>query len=438
MIRTSNVSNVIDPSTNSVVAATHLLDENDQKLSLLNEGLVYSKVDISKVLQNLLDWLSNNRMELASVCAQETGSPISYHLEDLDAISSFIKGYPAHLNDYRDYMMSPKGKVFMVLSANEPVILSTLPLLVALILGNSVTIKPSSKTPSYSNMLVQALFECGLPKSQLSLIYSTSKLTQKLLTGGIFDLVISFAHSSTNKTFSQYIDRSKTEFIDENEGNDWMYIDKTFSISEAELSSLLIKSFIKHNGQMCDAIRGLLIHQDQFENVKDSLIRKLDTIKVGDPQNPKTDYGYLLPKTDQHLNSVVEAIEDEVIYQKSDGETNFHPTLLINPSDDIMAYSQPPFGPIMWLKSVSSPKEVVEFYHQHNKHGLSFSVVSSEKHVIQFFLKSLPVARFNINTNPVDVDIFSPWGGYGLSGHTGATGWFDKFSNKRLLNYGQF
>ena len=224
--------------------------------------------NLSTICEKLANELEKDRNKIALMASNETGSPIRYNLDDVQDIVNYLREIDKY-KDERNYILTPKGAVLLSLSANEPVILGTIPLIVALLSGNKVFIKPSSKSPSYSYYIVKKLLSLGVSYDRLSFLTLSRECYQNLIKESYFDMVLSFATNSVNQTLSVLAAPTDTEFISENEGNDWMYIDDTGQFTEDEVVEIILNSVTKHNGQMCERVADALEALYRFQSQED-------------------------------------------------------------------------------------------------------------------------------------------------------------------------
>lgn len=432
--------NVIAPYSKTLVAQYEEIDNLShfsKKESLYKEDQKYKKP-----FENLAHRLEEDFDEIALITTEETGSPIKYHIQNLSDVINYLKNFNKN-KSASDYLLEAKGDILISLSANEPIILATIPLVVALAYGNRVFIKPSSKSPSYAQYLIKTLLSLGVPPQSLGLITPSRSFYKELINQKYFDLIISFGSSKINNYLSQLASKSGVEFISENEGNDWVYLDDMNIFSEDEITKLIIKGFTKHNGQMCDSIRGVFINQKYYEIIMENLKKQIYKIQVGDPSSMSTDVGSLLLGTFEKIQEGIvkyQTYAKNVINNKNDFDKNIIvPTIFENL--DLEALPQPPypyFGPILWTKPVDNIDTVIKNFKLYNPYGLCFSLFSSDKTVIQKTINEISVGRININTDPVEIAASSPWGGIKLSGTGGPRSWEERFTNRKLINIGKY
>lgn len=433
---------VRDPYTLNVVASLQVMKNEIDYKRRIKLGTDLSNLSWSKTYKGLANFLKMNMTDIATIATEETGSPIKYHLQDIQAVVEYInKQGLSHRYWKNTCYRIPKGVILFILSANEPIILSIIPILEALRAGNCVLVKPSSKSPSVSYMVVKELIHLGVsPYTLHYLPMSRSAIKSTIQNTKSINLVISFNSSNVNRLLRAMCAQNNIDLICENEGNDWAYIDGSNDSCDLNiLASEISRSFTKHNGQMCDAIRGVLVHQSIYQEFKTHLQDKINQLVNGSPLDASSDIGAMIQDTLNGIDKLCQSKNQKShIWNGRLGQNILRPTLICNPKMNEAFISTPFFGPLIWIKSVNKIEYVINYYNKYNKHGLCFSIYSKNKEAINLLLSKINVGRININVSHVDVALTSPWGGIKLSGSEGPRTWYEKFSNAQVINTGQY
>lgn len=379
--------------------------------------------------------LDNNGGMILTDVAQETGSPIFYHLEDLMASQMFLNNL-AHLEKLfpKKYISEPKGNLLFILSANEPVIITTILVFSALFAGNTVFIKPSPKSPSYGYFLVKELKKIPSLKKRVHYLLIDKEEIQHLIASRSFDFVLSFGSRATSKELGVLCANSEVEFLQESEGNDWTYVDKKCKIL-SKASKIIVNSFTRHNGQMCNSVRGVLAHSSVYDKLIQYLKNELLELPIGSPSLIDSRIGALISGTVTRANDLVSEARSkaENVWNFSAKNNVISPTLILNPALESSVISESIFAPILWIKRVENHREAISIYSDKNKHGLSFSVFSYDEEVSNYFIKNIRAGRININKHPLKNGLWDPLGGIRLSGDGGPRYWVEKLSNRKYL-----
>lgn len=400
-----------------------------KEMAMFRSGLNNS----SKVI---ISYFKKNKNRIIKTVTNETGSPVQYHLEDMAKAVTFLRKITSlEKNLSKTYRYDAKGNILLVLSANEPITMATILIFSALFMGNTVFVKPSSKTPSFSFLLIKELIKISTLKDRVHFLLIDKEETERLIRVKSFDFVFSFGSQLTNKTLKTLCAEVEVEFLQESEGNDWVYVDESCD-NLKKISKILINSFVRHNGQMCDSVRGIILHSGIYNMVVDQLKNGILNIKVDSPLLIESQIGSLLEGSSARVSFIVDKTrpESEDIYNYSIKNNIVSPTLIINPKDDSLVISENIFAPVVWIKRVDNYQEAISLFREKNKHGLGFSIFSNSRKVISEFTYNIKVGRLNINKDPIDIGIFDPWGGVRLSGRDGPSYWVEKVSNRKYIN----
>lgn len=368
--------------------------------------------------------------------AQETGSPVFYHLEDQKASQMFLDKL-SYLEKFlpTKYISEPKGNVLLILSANEPVIVTTILVFSALFVGNTVFVKPSAKTPSYGYFLIKELVKIPSMKRRAHYLLTDIEETGRLIESHSFDFVIAFGSRATSKKLGILCANSEVEFLQESEGNDWAYVDKTCE-SLDKVSKIIVDSFVRHNGQMCNSVRGVIAHSSVYEELVKHLKKRIFALPVGSPRLMNSRIGALISGTAPRAEALVRdaAVAAGEVWNFSIKNNVVSPALILNPDIGSSIISESIFAPVLWVKKAENHLEAISFYQKRNKHGLSFSVFSRDEQVINDFIRRICAGRININKHPLRGGLWDPLGGIRLSGCGGPRYWVEKFSNRKYLS----
>ncbi len=111
---------------------------------------------VKLLIFDLLRCLRKERAVLFELNKKCTGDSIYWIQEDYSFICAYLESYiTANLNAFSGHF-KPKGTVFILLSYNEPFILSIIPIMNALIAGNRVILKPSTGVIDFVKTIWQA------------------------------------------------------------------------------------------------------------------------------------------------------------------------------------------------------------------------------------------------------------------------------------------
>ncbi len=403
---------------------------------VMPDDLSAFRIELGAAAHAFSSYLETKGDVIAETVADETGSPISYQHEDREGARMFLSKLP-HLHALlpRKYVSDPKGNVLLILSANEPIIVTTILVFTALYDGNSVYIKSSTKSPTYGYLLARELAKNPALKNRVHYLLVDREETGRLIRAKSFDYVLSLGSSATNKKLMTMCIESDTDFSPENEGNDWCYIDSGGD-SLKKMSKIIAESFTRHNGQMCNADRGVMVHTEKYDAFVADLKDRIHTFRVGSPRLKSSDIGALIQGTADNADILVRdsAERGAEVWNYARKDTVMSPTLILNPDENSSILSETVFAPVLWVKKIKDHEDAISLYEKRNLHGLGFSIFTNDEDVVKEFVTRLRVGRININKHPLKTGLFDPLGGIFLSGRGGPSHWIERLSNRKFIN----
>jgi|YNPBryulayer2012_1023412.scaffolds.fasta_scaffold01600_4 acyl-CoA reductase-like NAD-dependent aldehyde dehydrogenase len=348
--------------------------------------------------------LDNRQEELARASADTTKTPIKHHLEDVLHARVALEALLEPLSPEPGCLWRSKGIVVLGLSANEPLIVGIVPVFASYLAGNTTLVRPASKNRKFMTLLLELMYESGVEPTMIRLIPQDLAELDAAITAA--DHVVWFGSSDTCVAVGKKALDAHVTFIGEAEGYDIAIFDET--VSESSLpcfTDWVIRSIARHDGQTCQAIRAILVHEDVFSAVDMHLRHAIERLVIGEYNDPKSDctarpvleYGPIDPYPEQ---SPFCATARVAIYTNEYALSNL---LTRNPFALSVAY----FSSRAFAELQSGP--------------LSFC----------------RVGRIVFNADPYHVDPRRPWGGYRRSGTSGPTRWLSKFADLTVIADGE-
>lgn len=118
--------------------------------------LIKNKRLLDNLIADLSKLISKRKAELFELNKKITLDTNYWISEDYETVKSYLKNYIK--NHYPVELLNkikPKGKILVILSYNEPFILSIIPVLNALVVGNEVILKPSQEAENFTKIIWQ-------------------------------------------------------------------------------------------------------------------------------------------------------------------------------------------------------------------------------------------------------------------------------------------
>jgi glutamate-1-semialdehyde 2,1-aminomutase len=328
--------------------------------------------------------LANARRELVTLAAQAAGTHAVWHEHDFDFLLKSVKALDGRWCAPAGMVYRSRGTVLLGLSHNEPLIVGAVPLLAALVTHNRVLVRASTNNRRFMTRLAAVFRAARLDAFEL-LECSTDELDGPIAQA---DFVVWLGSERVCRDIGTRCARHGTPYLLESEGNDWaIFLEGLDATSISQHLGKVLESVVRHGGQTCQAIRGILVPEPLRGTYERALQLWLDQRRFV-------------------------ADKPEVVW--------------IDSSDEEV--TSPKFGPRLLAATYSSVQRAVQTLQRAN-YGLSLAIYcpdGSEPHTKEL-IENVPTARVSINVDSAAAEPCDPWGGIGRSGDWGVDYWPLKF-----------
>jgi acyl-CoA reductase-like NAD-dependent aldehyde dehydrogenase len=316
----------------------------------------------------------------------------------------------------------PIGVVAGIVPWNFPLMMAVWKAAPALATGCSVIIKPAEDTPLTAIRVAQIAKEAGIPDGVFNVVPGFGDVGEALGRHNDVDAVSFTGSTEVGGYFMKYSGESNLKTVGLEMGGKSPFI----VLGDAKITDDLIDNAMSsafwNGGQNCSANMRQIIHSKVKEEFLDKVIKKIKTIKVGDPLDPESNMGSMISK--KHLATVDGFIQkgiDEgasLLYGGVSGDDKkgffAKPTLFDNLTENMTIAQDEIFGPVLGVLTVNSTEEALMIANN-SRYGLHASVFTQDINEAFHMAKSLPCGTVSVNTFS-EGDIKTPFGGYKQSG----------------------
>ncbi|MFU8947190.1 proline dehydrogenase family protein [Mycetocola zhadangensis] len=253
--------------------------------------------------------LAANRDRLIEVMASETGKTIAEADPEVSEAIDFAHYYAAkarELDAIRGARFVPSQLTVVTPPWNFPVAIPAGGVLAALAAGSAVIIKPAHQARRSAAVMVEALWEAGIPQELLTLISLDEKgLGEQLVSHPSVDRVILTGAWETAKLFRSW--RPELALHAETSGKNAIIVTPSADLDLAAAD--VVKSAFGHAGQKCSAaslviLVGSVAKSDRFRR---QLIDAATSMRVGYPDDPTSQMGPIIePANGKLLHALTE------------------------------------------------------------------------------------------------------------------------------------
>ena len=338
--------------------------------------------------------------------------------------SRMLYGMTTH-SEREDHRMfeqyHPLGIVGIISAFNFPVAVWSWNAMLALIAGDVVVWKPSSKVMlcavAVQNIISEVLKKNNLPEGILNLVCGSSKsIGDNFLDDKRVPLISATGSTPLGRRVSRRVGERLGRTILELGGNNAILITPSANIEMAIMATVF--GSVGTTGQRCTSTRRLLIHQSIYNEISEKLVKAYTQIsnRIGHSLDPNTLVGPMIDK-----NSVETVISAIASLKSEGGKILFGGEKLSTPDFESGCFMIPAiaeakneykivqeetFGPLLYLIKYSELDEAIAI-HNAVPQGLSSAIFSNNLLESEKFLSCVGsdcgIANVNIGTSGAEI-----------------------------------
>jgi len=278
----------------------------------------------------------------------------------------------------------PLGIVVGIVPFNYPAELFAHKIPGALAAGNSVVVKLPEQCPLTVLRLGKILVEAGLPPEGMQMLTGYPKeLGNKLITHPEVAMVSFTGGVVAAKAIAKLAADSLKRTAFELGGVDAMVVLKDANI-EAAADAVVQGRLTNGAGQICCAVKRVLVAESILSPFLEVLVRKAKEIRIGDPLSETTELGPLISpnaaeRVHQEVQKSIEMGAKCVTGGNRIGTNFYEPTVLIDVNDTMPCLLDEVFGPVVPVVPFTTIGEAIDFVND-SPYGLQASVFSENIH----------------------------------------------------------
>ena len=255
------------------------------------------------ILRRAAGSLEAARTVLLEVMAAETGKTLDQGDPEVSEAIDFANYYASlaeKLDGVDGAVAVPAGLAVVTPPWNFPVAIPAGSTLAALAAGSAVIIKPATQAQRCGSVMVQALWDAGVPRHVLQLVHvDEGDLGTQLVSDPRVGRLILTGAFDTAALFRRF--RPDLPLLAETSGKNAMVITPHADIDLAVKD--LVSSAFGHAGQKCSAASlGILVGSvARSARLRDQLVDAVTSLKVGYPADPTVQMGPVIEPADGKL-----------------------------------------------------------------------------------------------------------------------------------------
>jgi gamma-glutamyl-gamma-aminobutyraldehyde dehydrogenase len=392
-----------------------------------------------EILHRVTDALEAHRDELALLVSLEMGKPISAAWAvELRTTLACYRWYAEWADKQSGEMpevgtdalalvtREPVGVVGVVVPWNFPMTLSAWKIAPALAAGCTVVVKPSELSPLSMLRVAEIARAAGLPPGVLNVVTGVGpEAGQALGMHSDVDALGFTGSTAVGRHFMRYAADSNLKRV-------WLELggkSPSIVLPDADLDAAvaaLAGNIFFNQGEMCTAPSRLLVHRDVADEVVDGIVAVAQSLRVGDPLDPRTQMGPLVSR--EHRESVdarVATAQEQGARLRAGGSRPdplgggrgwyVDPTVLDSVSPDMAVARDEVFGPVLAVITFSDADEAVALAND-TEYGLAASVWTRDLSTAHRLARRIRAGTVWVNCYE-EGDMTVPFGGFKQSGN---------------------
>ncbi|MET4095987.1 bifunctional proline dehydrogenase/L-glutamate gamma-semialdehyde dehydrogenase [Arthrobacter sp. UYCu712] len=355
------------------------------------------------ILHRAGDVLEARRADLLEVMASETGKTIDQGDPEISEAVDFAHYYAESarkLDDVDGATFVPAKLTVVTPPWNFPVAIPAGSTLAALAAGSAVVIKPAKQARRSGAVMIEALWEAGVPREVLTLVQlGERELGQQLISHPSVDRVILTGGYETAELFRSF--RKDLPLLAETSGKNAIIVTPSADLDLAAKD--VAYSAFGHAGQKCSAaslviLVGSVAKSKRFHN---QLIDAVTSLKVGYPEDPASQMGPIIePANGKLLNALTTLGEGEswAVEPKKLDETGrlWSPGVRHGVRRGSYFHLTEFFGPVLGVMTADTLEEAIAIQNQID-YGLTSGLHSLSTDELGIWLDTVQAGNLYVN-----------------------------------------
>lgn len=409
------------------------------------------------ILLKLADLMEEHRDELAMLDTLETSrayknyyydsipkaiEALRYFAEAIDKI--YERAIGPRANAFCTITRVPLGVVGIITPWNDPLVVSTWKFAPALLMGNSIVIKPAEQSSLSILKVAELTKQAGIPDGVFNVVpgYGTEAGKALALHNDV-DGIFFTGSSDVGKLMLEYSAKSNMKKVGLECGGKSPYIVSANSDRIKEAAVVLAKNMFYNQGQICSAPSRVIVDKKVKSEFLEMLKKEAEKYCPSNPYDINNEVGCLVSSEQyDRINDFLKKVPDTAKIYSPNIKTNLlpqscaiFPTIIsgINPNSELAQNEI--FGPVVVILEVDGIKNAIEIANN-TKYGLAGAIWTDNLDEAYYAARKVHCGLFHVNSYGED-DNSAPFGGVKQSGlgKDKSVYAFDEYSDLKTIWY---
>lgn len=451
-LKTNRVFDRVNPShSNHLIAKVGMADIEMAELAMKtahNAFPSWRKLAIeerAKLIDRVADLMARDRFQLIATQVFEVGKPWAEADGDIAEAIDFCRYYARHARELArpmrvgsvpgensQYIYRPRGVCAVIAPWNFPLAILCGQVTSALVMGNTVVMKPAEQSSLVAAGLMSLFQEAGIPSGVVNFLPGFGEEVGEYLVNHPHTTTIAFTgskavglHIMQRAAVVQPGQQHVKRCIIEMGGKNAIIVDNDADLDEA-VDGVLYSAF-GFSGQKCSAASRCIVLEENYDRFVERLVEAAKSVKIRSAENPEA---YMGPVVDEEaylriLKTIDEgAHHHQVLYKAEVPSGGFYAPLTIfgnvTGSDDLA--QKEIFGPVLVLIKAKNIDEAISIANG-TEYALTGGLFSRSPAHIQKVREDFECGNLYINRGITGAMVDRhPFGGFKMSGIGSKTG----------------
>ena len=436
---------VVNPATGLVIATTPLGGPEDVEQAVgaarrafdaRSGWATWAAAKRGRVLAKLAGLILDHTDELARMESRTVGKPIASARSEMVLASQVFEYYagaaskvfgqtiPVSKPGLDMTLREPIGVVGLIVPWNYPLLMAAWKVAPALAAGNAAILKPASYSPLTAIRLAELALEAGVPAGILNVVTGPGGTVGASIArhDGIGKVAFT-GETSTGQEIMRLASANVKKVSLELGGKSPNIVFADADLERFASSSPM--SVFENCGQDCCARSRIFVERSAHDRVVEAFVAATGRLRVGDPEDEKTDIGTLVSQRQlERVSAYVIAGQDEggrlvaggtpPTDQRLANGAFMMPAIFDDVDNEMLIAREEIFGPVVSIITFDTEDEALRLANA-TPYGLSGSVWSRDIGKALRTARGLQAGVISVNAN-VSGHIEAPFGGYKTSG----------------------
>ncbi|MCA5006836.1 L-piperidine-6-carboxylate dehydrogenase [Sphingobacterium bovistauri] len=313
----------------------------------------------------------------------------------------------------------PLGVVGIITAFNFPVAVWAWNAALALVCGDVIIWKPSEKTPlcaiACQNIISEILKENNLPEGISSVVTGDAEVGKWIAEDERISLVSATGSTRMGKQVAETVARRLGKSLLELGGNNAIVVTPSADLKMTIIGAVF--GAVGTAGQRCTSTRRLIVHENVYDKVKESLVEAYKQIKIGDPLDSNNHMGPLIDRVavSMYLDALEKVkqqggnilVEGKVLEGKGYESGCYVTPVIAEVENHYEIVQHETFAPILYLIKYTGEVQNAIDLQNSVKQGLSSAIMTTNLREAELFLSQngsdCGIANVNIGTSGAEI-----------------------------------